>query len=447
MLLKRDGNKVIITPASGGVHGKLFVPGDKSISHRSIMIGALSEGETKISGFLKSADCISTINCFKALGVDIDENDGVISVSGLGPQGLKKPGHPLDVGNSGTTMRLLSGILAAQDFECEITGDASIMKRPMKRVMEPLSAMGADIASLGGDGLAPLKIKGSILHGTGWVSKVASAQVKSCVLLAGLCSGVPVSVTEPALSRDHTERMLRAFGVGVDTVIRPDKSATVSIGAGCTLKSPGNIAVPGDISSAAYFLAAGAMIPGSSVTVENTGINPTRDGIIKVLEMIGADPVFENAKEDSEPSADIVVTHPGIERIREHYQNEIVIGAPLIPTLIDELPVIAAMACVMPGRTIIKDARELRVKESDRIEAMTAELSKMGARIQGTPDGFIIDGVEKLHGAAVDSHSDHRVAMSLATAALCAEGETVIDGADCVDISYPAFFEDLQKLI
>ena len=447
MLLNRGAAQKTISPSQGPVCGSLTVPGDKSISHRSVMFGALAEGETKIYGFLDGADCRSTINCFRALGVKTEEKDGVITVSGKGIRGLEAPADTLDVGNSGTTMRLMSGILASVDFSSVVTGDASIRKRPMRRVIDPLAAMGADIECLGGDGLAPLKINGQKLRGVRWVSPVASAQVKSSIILAGLCSGVDVSVEEPTLSRDHTERMLRAFGVDVDTVLSADGRAIVSIAGASVLKSPGRIDVPGDISSAAYFLAIGAMIPGSSVTVRNVGINPTRDGILKVLEMLGVDPVFENVREGSEPSADIIIRHPGREKIAERYARDVVIEAPLIPTLIDELPMIAAMACVMPGRTVIRDARELRVKESDRIEAMTSELSRMGAQIKGTPDGFIIDGVEKLHGANVVSYSDHRVAMSLAIAALCAEGDTVIDGAECVDIRYPTFFNDLLKLI
>ncbi len=446
MLLNPDMSKKTISPSQGPVRGGLTVPGDKSISHRSIMIGALADGPTEISGFLKSADCISTMNCFRALGVEVEEKNGIITVRGKGPKGLERPDGVLDVGNSGTTMRLLSGILAAQDFECELTGDASIRRRPMNRVIEPLRAMGAGIESLGGGGLAPLRITGRKLKSIDWISPVASAQVKSCIILAGLCSGVSVTVSEPTLSRDHTERMLAAFGVDVRTGRNSDGSFTVS----CeprSLKTPGKIDVPGDISSAAYFLAIPAMINDSAVTVRNVGINPTRDGFLRVLEMMGIGVERSGIKNGSEPSADLTAVHPGSGELSEHYRDDVVIGGSLIPTLIDELPMVAAMACVMPGRTIIKDASELRVKESDRIEAMTSELTKMGADIQATPDGFIINGVERLHGAEVDSHDDHRVAMSLAVAALSADGDTVINSPDCVRISYPSFFDDLNSLI
>ncbi len=436
-----------ITPSHRPFHHTLTVPGDKSISHRSIMFGALAEGDTQITGFLRSADCLSTMSCFRAMGIDITEKEDLILVHGKGLHGLQAPSSALDAGNSGTTTRLMAGILAAQDFDATLTGDASIQKRPMKRVIEPLTAMGADIKSEKDNGCAPLNIRGRRLKSIDWTSPVASAQVKSCILLAGLCAGCGASVTEPALSRDHSERMLLAFGADVQSTENPDHTFTARIAPASHLSSPGQIIVPGDISSAAYFLAAALMVPGSEIMIRNVGINPTRAGILTVLERMGADIAAENADLSAEPRADLHVHHTALTP-QEHDENgDFVIGGDIIPALIDELPMIAVLATQLPGRTVIRDAAELRVKESDRIAVMTENLSKMGADITGTEDGFIINGPTPLHGAEIDPHLDHRIAMSLAVAALAAEGETRIRDADCVNISYPDFYTELLQLL
>ena len=339
----------------------------------------------------------------------------------------------LDVGNSGTTTRLISGILAGQSFETSLNGDQSIQSRPMKRIMEPLSLMGADITSIKNNGCAPLCIKPSSLHGIHYESKVASAQVKSCILLAGLYADGMTSVTEPSVSRNHTELMLRGFGANVQC-----KGRTASITPNPRLMGQ-SIEVPGDISSAAYFIAAGLLVPGSEILVKNVGINPTRDGIIRVCKAMGADIALLNRRENGgEPVADVLVRHSSL--------NATVIEGEIIPTLIDELPMIAVMACFAKGTTIIRDAAELKVKESDRIAVMADNLSRMGAKVIATDDGMVIEGGHPLHGAVIDSHLDHRIAMSFAVAALASEGETTIQDADCVKISYPKFYEDLLNL-
>ena len=413
--------------------GEVTVPGDKSISHRAVMFGALSKGITEVTNFLQGADCLSTIDCFRRLGITIENTSEKILVHGKGLHGLTKSDKILDVGNSGTTTRLISGILAGQNFETILNGDESIQSRPMKRIMEPLSLMGADIASLRGNNCAPLRIVGSPLHGIHYTSKVASAQVKSCILLAGLYSDGLTSVTEPSVSRNHTELMLRGFGANV---VCRDKTATITpdpelIGQ--------KIEVPGDISSAAYFIAAGLIVPGSEILVQNVGINPTRDGLIRVCQAMGADMTLLNKREHGgEPVADVLVRYSSLKATT--------IEGEIIPTLIDELPMIAVMACFAKGTTIIKDAAELKVKESDRIAVMVDNLSRMGAHITATDDGMIIEGGYPLHGAIIDPHLDHRIAMSFAVAALASEGETNIKDSDCVKISYPNFYEDFFKL-
>ena len=413
--------------------GEITVPGDKSISHRAVMFGALSKGTTEVTNFLQGADCISTIDCFRRLGIAIENTSEKIIVHGKGLHGLTKSDKILDVGNSGTTTRLISGILAGQNFETILNGDESIQSRPMKRIMEPLSLMGADIASLRDNNCAPLRIAGSPLHGIHYTSKVSSAQVKSCILLAGLYADGLTSVTEPSVSRNHTELMLRGFGANV---VCRDKTAAITpdpelIGQ--------KIEVPGDISSAAYFIAAGLIVPGSEILVKNVGINPTRDGLIRVCQTMGADITLLNKREHGgEPVADVLVRYSSLKAIT--------IEGEIIPTLIDELPMIAVMACFAKGTTVIKDAAELKVKESDRIAVMVDNLSRMGAHITATDDGMIIEGGFPLHGAEIDSHLDHRIAMSFAVAALASEGETTIKDADCVKISYPHFYEDLFRL-
>lgn len=418
--------------------GEITVPGDKSISHRAVMFGALAEGITEITHFLQGADCLSTIRCFRSMGIDIvnDSTHNRVLVHGKGLHGLKQPAEILDVGNSGTTMRLISGILCGQSFSTRLTGDDSIKKRPMGRVITPLRLMGADLVSLEGNNCAPLLIQGQsgLIKGIAYQSPVASAQVKSAVLLAGLYAGSPTSVTEPYVSRNHTEIMLKLLGADIDSSgttasIKPEPSLTGE-----------KIIVPGDISSAAYFIAAGLILPDSEILIKNVGINPTRDGIIKVCRMMGADIRIENLRNtDSEAVADILVRHSDLKGIE--------IGGALIPTLIDELPVIAIMACLAEGTTVIKDAAELKVKESNRIDVMVHNLSLMGAKVTSTEDGMIIEGGNPLKGAVIDSKDDHRIAMSFTIAALAAKGDTHILGAECVEISYPNFYSDLKGLI
>ena len=412
--------------------GEITVPGDKSISHRGIMLGALANGTTSITNFLKGADCLSTISCFQKMGIEIEETENEILVHGKGLHGLSAPKEILDAGNSGTTTRLISGILAGQNFSCDLTGDTSIQKRPMKRIMTPLSMMGADITSVHNNGCAPLHIKGAPLKGISYQSPVASAQVKSCVLFAGLYADGKTSVTEPFLSRNHSELMLSSFGASVQTcgttaTIEPEPVLTAQ-----------KVEVPGDISSAAFFIAAGLLIPGSELLIKNVGINPTRDGILRVCRQMEANLELLNTRTQcGEPVADILVKHSEL--------NGTVIEGDLIPTLIDELPVIAVMAACANGETIIRNAEELKVKESNRLEIIVHHLSEMGCDITGTEDGMIIRGGKPLHGAVLDSHLDHRIAMSFAVAGLVADGETEITNADCVNISYPGFYRDLLR--
>ena len=421
-----------------GLKGTLTVPGDKSISHRAIMFGSLAEGTTTIHGFLKGADCLSTIDCFRKMGISIEEKEDTIYVHGKGLHGLHKPEKTLDVGNSGTTTRLISGILAGQNFDTVLSGDASLNSRPMGRIMKPLSMMGADITSIHDTGCAPLSIKGRSLNAIHYDSPVASAQVKSCVLLAGLYANGKTSVTEPALSRDHTERMLRSFGANIVS----DKNT-------CTITPPEtlhgqHIEVPGDISSAAFFIVAALITPNSEIIINNVGINDTRAGILKVCQDMGADITLLNAREEGgEPVADFLVKTSSL--------RGTIVEGDIIPALIDELPVIALMACFAKGQTIIKDAHELRVKESDRIAIMTENLGAMGADIIDTEDGFIINSrsdntIPTLHGASINCSMDHRIAMTFAVAGLNADGETIITDSDCVDVSYPGFFAQLKQL-
>ena len=414
--------------------GSLAIPGDKSISHRAVMFGSLAEGTTKITNFLEGADCLSTISCFRKMGINIENTEGEILVHGKGLHGLRAPSETLDVGNSGTTTRLISGILAGQDFVSELTGDASIQKRPMKRIMTPLSQMGADIVSLNGNGCAPLKISGKKLHAIHYNSPVASAQVKSSILLAGLYADGKTSVTEPALSRNHTEIMLRSFGATVTS-----EGTTASILPDPDLHGQ-KIEVPGDISSAAYFIVAALIVPGSEILIKNCGINETRDGILRVCRAMGADITVLNAHTSGgEAVADLLVRYtPDLKGC--------VIEGDIIPTLIDEIPVIAVLAAFADGTTTIRNAEELKVKESNRLDIMVHHLSEMGCDITGTEDGMIINGGKTLQGAVLDSFLDHRIAMSFAIASLACESTLTIRRADCVNISYPAFYQDLERL-
>lgn len=412
--------------------GEVTIPGDKSISHRAVMFGSLAEGTTEVTNFLQGADCLSTIDCFRKMGIEIENTPEHILIHGKGLHGLKAPSCVLDAGNSGTTTRLISGILAAQDFETTLTGDASIQKRPMRRIMEPLSMMGANITSVNGNDCAPLHITGAPLHGIHYHSKVASAQVKSSILLAGLYAAGETMVTEPTVSRNHSEIMLQYFGADIRTegktaIVQPEPQ----------LKGQ-KVNVPGDISSAAYFIAAGLLVPGAEVYIHNVGINKTRDGIIRVAQAMGGDITFFNVNNAGEPTADLLIRHSSL--------HGITIEGDIIPTLIDELPIINIMAACAEGTTVIKDAAELKVKESNRIDVMVEYLSAMGCDITGTDDGMIINGGKPLHGAVIDSHMDHRIAMSFAIASLIADGKTEIKGSDIVTISYPDFYEDLAKL-
>ena len=417
--------------------GEVSVPGDKSISHRAVMFGSIAKGKTEIKNFLQGADCLSTIHVFRQMGIEItnQKEKGIVTVKGNGLRGLVKPTNMLDVGNSGTTMRLISGILSGQAFDSSLTGDSSIVKRPMGRIITPLSLMGANIKSIHDNGCAPLQINSNPngLTGITYTLPVASAQIKSSVLLAGLYANGETTVIEPSPSRDHTEIMLGMLGANIESqmnriTIKPNPTLTGE-----------RIIVPGDISSAAYFIVAALIVPNSEVLIKNVGINPTRDGILRVLKNMRADITIQNIRNvDTEPVADLLVKYSNLVAT--------VIEGDLIPTLIDEIPIIAILACYAKGETIIKDASELKVKESNRIDVMVNNLSSMGANIVATEDGMIIKGECPLKGTIIDSKLDHRIAMSFAVAGLVSEGEVEIIGADCVTISYPNFYEDLESL-
>lgn len=409
--------------------GQIKVPGDKSISHRAVMLGSLANGVTEISGFLKGADCLSTIDCFRKMGIDIDINGENVTVHGNGLRGLKKPDEMLYTGNSGTTTRLLCGILAGQNFDTSITGDVSIQKRPMGRVVKPLSMMGAKIENE----YCPLYITGTKLHGIDYKMPVASAQVKTAIILAGLYADGETVIHEIEKSRDHTELMLSAMGAdltvdNLDITVKPTNDLTAV-----------NVDVPGDISSAAFFLVLGAIMPNSQITVTNVGINPTRTGIIDVLKDMGADITLENVHTSAgETVADITV--------RSSSLKGTTVGGDIIPRLIDELPIIAVAAVFADGQTVIKDAQELKVKETNRIRAIVDEFNKCGIDITETDDGMIINGGKSIHGADFKTYGDHRMAMSLTVLAQLADGESTLDDSDCACVSYPTFFDDFYKL-
>lgn len=428
-----------IQPPTDGIslRGRITIPGDKSISHRALMLGALAKGTTQIRGLLLGEDPRSTADCFRAMGAVISElNTELVTVDGIGLGQLKEPVDVLNAGNSGTTMRLMLGILASHpDRFFAVTGDASLRSRPMARVIKPLEQMGAQIWSRAG-GLAPLAVHGRSLQPIHYSSPIASAQVKSCVLLAGLMTEGATTVTEPALSRDHSERMLRAFGA--DITVDPETcSATVHGPAQLTGQE---VIVPGDISSAAFWLVAGAIVPGSDLTIENVGVNPTRTGILDALAQMNADIRLENERlVAGEPVADL--------RVRYSALSACSIAGDLVPRLIDEIPILAVAAAFASGTTVIRDAAELRVKESDRLAVMARQLTQMGAHVTELPDGLEITGGQALKGAEVDSFTDHRIAMSLAIAALNAQGATQIHRAEAAAISYPSFVETLQQLV
>lgn len=415
-----------------GLKGTIKIPGDKSISHRAVMFGSIAKGDTEITGFLKGDDCMSTIGCFKKLGIDIEVGEDKVTVHGKGLKGLKAPVEILDVGNSGTTIRLISGILSAQNFDSELNGDASIQKRPMKRVINPLSLMGAEIESTN-DGYAPLKIKGKKLKGIEYTMPVASAQVKSSILLASLFAEGKTVINEPVASRDHTEIMLNYFGAD----IKNEKGVITSTPVEELYGK--NIEVPGDISSAAFFIAAGLIVPNSHIIIENVGINPTRTGIIDAFKAMGG---YVNIINERKSGGELV----GDIEVKTSHLKATTLEGSIIPRMIDEIPVFAVAALCAEGTTYVKDAEELKVKESNRIATMSQELGKMGAVITETEDGMIIEGGQRLKGSTVYSHLDHRVAMSCAVAGLIADGATTIEEADCVGISFPDFYEMLEKL-
>jgi 3-phosphoshikimate 1-carboxyvinyltransferase len=422
--------------ACSTLRGEITPPGDKSISHRAIILNGIAGGKAKVTNFSPGADCLATLACLRALGVKIEEHEtqSCLDISGVGSRGLSEAEDVLDAKNSATTMRLLTGLLAAQPFLSIITGDESLRSRPMGRIIQPLRLMGAEIYGRRNDSLAPLVIRGRKLHGISYSLPIPSAQLKSALILAALFAQGESIIEEPIPSRDHTERLLRAMGAEVR-----------SSGHGITIASrseplaPLDLHTPGDISSAAYWLVAGAIHPNAEIKIINTGINPTRAGIIDVLLKMGANLKVENRREEGgEPVADIVIQTSGLVGIE--------IEGEIIPRVIDEIPVIAVAACAAKGTTTIRDAAELRVKETDRISAITRELSKLGAEIEELPDGMIIHGVGLLRGAECDSLMDHRLAMALGIAALIARGESIIHNAQAADISYPTFWRDMERL-
>ena len=435
---EKQQSLIINKPQSGlSLQGKIRVPGDKSISHRALMLGALASGETQIQGLLLGEDPRSTASCFRAMGAEISPlNTELVKVKGIGLGQLQEPVDILDAGNSGTTIRLMLGILASHPGRFfTVTGDSSLRSRPMSRVVKPLQQMGAQIWGRNNNSLAPLAIQGQNLKPIHYQSPIASAQVKSCVLLAGLMTEGKTTVTEPALSRDHSERMLRAFGAEL-SVDPETNSVTVT---GQAQLHGQKVVVPGDISSAAFWLVAGAIVPGSNLLIENVGVNPTRTGILEALEMMGADIQLENERTVAgEPVADL--------RVRSGSLKACTIAGDLIPRLIDEIPILAVAAVFAQGTTIIRDAEELRVKESDRIAVMAKQLNSMGAKVTELPDGMEITGGTPLTGTDVDSYTDHRIAMSLAIAALNSTGTTTINRAEAASISYPDFIPTLQQV-
>lgn len=425
---------VLHTRRSGPLRGTVTVPGDKSITHRAVILGALAEGESVITDYGRGADCLNTITAVQSLGVAIHIERDQLRICGKGVEGLQEPGDILDCGNSGTGIRLLTGALAGQTFFSVLTGDESIRRRPMGRVVGPLRQMGARITGRRDGDLAPLAISGTRLRGIEYHSPIASAQVKSAVLLAGLLADGNTTVREPALSRDHTERLFEYLGI---RVVRDGLSVTVS---GRPAFKARDIAVVGDLSAAAFFLVAAAIVPGSDITVKNVGINPTRTGILDCLQQMGAKIDILNPREQAgEPVADLRSRSSGLHGIR--------VDAALIPRTIDELPVLCVAAACADGETVISGAAELRVKESDRIESMATELRRLGASTEARPDGLRIVGGRPLRGSVCQSYGDHRVAMALAVAGLVAEGETQVENATCVATSFPDFDNNLRGLL
>jgi len=415
------------------LQGTLTIPGDKSVSHRSVMFGAIATGKTTVDGFLLGEDCLSTIDCFRKLGVKIDVEGTNVSIDSPGIDGWQEPTEVLYTGNSGTTTRLMLGILAGSNVHSVMTGDASIGKRPMRRVIDPLRQMGAHITGRANGQYTPLAIQGTLLQAIDYHMPVASAQVKSAVLLAGLRAEGTTIVRETEISRDHTERMLGQFGAEIDVM-----DGVISFEGGQTLTGT-HVSVPGDISSAAFFLVAGAICHNSKITLENVGINPTRDGIIEILQNMGASmTVIPNEDSQSEPTATITIETSSLKGTT--------IEGEIIPRLIDEIPILALLATQADGKTIIKDAEELKVKETDRIAAVVDELRKLGAKIEATEDGMMIEGPTPLQGASLQTYGDHRLGMMGAVAALITDGAVTLDDADCIAVSYPTFFEHIESV-
>lgn len=409
------------------------VPGDKSISHRAAILGSIATGVTTVEGFLDGEDCLNTARAMRLMGADIERDGDRLVIRGVGLEGLREPSTIVDVGNSGTAIRLLSGLAAGQPFTTTITGDASIRRRPMDRIATPLSAMGARVRGSSGRMLAPLTIDGGGLRGIEYDSPVASAQVKSATLLAGLYADGPTTVREPSLSRDHTERMLIAFGADIE---RNGVSVTVSPRPDLTGQV---VTVPGDISSAAFFLVAGLLTPDARVTCEGVGVNPTRTGIVDALRAMGGD-VQSDAEQVSgaEPVANLTASTSSL--------RGAAFGGEVIVTMIDELPLLALAASQARGRTVVRNAAELRVKETDRIAKIVSELGALGVEVQPRPDGFVVDGPQSVRGGECESHGDHRIAMTCAVAGLVAHGPTTIHDVDCVNTSFPTFWKLLGRL-
>ena len=437
---------MIIRPAKR-INGRLAVPGDKSISHRAALIAAIANGASRLKNYSSSADCAATLSCLEKLGVSIERNDQEVIVRGAGPGGLRPPHSELDCGNSGTTMRLLSGILAGQDFVSKLTGDESLRSRPMQRIIEPLGMMGAEITA--SNGRAPLRIQGRRrLQAIDYELLTASAQVKSCIMLAGLNAEGTTTVIENEITRDHTERMLQFFGASIETGTpdrEPRESRFAAVNGPAQLNGR-DVSVPGDISSAAYFIAAAALLPDSSLEIVDVGLNPTRVAFLETLREIGIKIEIANEREScGEPRGDLRIRS---QRIMENENaRTLTVSGTIIPQLIDELPLLAVIGSQTPGGIEIRDARELRVKESDRIAATVAGLRAMGCDVEEFEDGLRVAGRVKLLGARIDSHGDHRIAMSFAIAGLVAQGETDIIGAECVAVSFPEFFELLESTV
>ncbi|WP_129126731.1 3-phosphoshikimate 1-carboxyvinyltransferase [Geomonas oryzae] len=422
-----------VEPATG-IRGEIRVPGDKSISHRSIMFGSIASGITRVSGFLRGEDALATLEAFRAMGVRIDDDGETVTIHGKGLHGLEEPGDVLDCGNSGTSMRLLTGLLAGQNFFSVLSGDKYLRARPMKRVVGPLSRMGARISGRAGGEKAPLAIQGGKLTGIEYDSPVSSAQVKSAIMLAGLYADGETVVREPHLSRDHSERMLRAFGARVETF-----EGGVRVFGGPELTGR-DIVVPGDISSAAFFMVAALVVPGSELMIRGVGVNPTRTGILDILKGMGGDIELLNEREESgEPVADLLVRSSKLKAME--------ISGEVVPRAIDEFPSICVAAALAEGTTVVRDASELRVKETDRIAAMADNLRRAGVTVTETPDGMEITGVASLKGCAADSFGDHRIAMSMTVAGLTAEGNTTISDVECIATSFPGFRELLEGVV